>query len=100
MWARRHNRPAQLRLPRSGACCLHAAALRAPCQVATLYGQPVFRATATKLITPKADFDSGDQRCAWAAAVAAASAVAAAVAYPVPAPLAQGERPARTGPPH
>jgi len=33
-------------------------------QVATLYGQPVFRVTATKLLTPKVAFDAGDQRCA------------------------------------
>ncbi|GBF98164.1 hypothetical protein Rsub_10576 [Raphidocelis subcapitata] len=31
-------------------------------KVADLYGQPVFRVTATKLITPKVAFDSGDQR--------------------------------------
>lgn len=36
-------------------------------QVATLYGQPVFKATATRLITPKAAFDAGDQRCATVA---------------------------------
>ncbi|KAI8468529.1 MAG: SacI homology domain-containing protein [Monoraphidium minutum] len=31
-------------------------------KVATLYGQPVFRVTATKLIAPRAAFDAGDQR--------------------------------------
>jgi hypothetical protein len=37
--------------------------LRAALQVAVLYGQPVFRVTATKLIKPSADFDAGEQRC-------------------------------------
>eukprot|EP00879_Flechtneria_rotunda_P022256 GHRR01023482.1.p1 GENE.GHRR01023482.1~~GHRR01023482.1.p1 ORF type:complete len:442 (+),score=142.53 GHRR01023482.1:302-1627(+) len=31
-------------------------------RVATLYGQPVFKATATRVIKPDVNFDSGDQR--------------------------------------
>jgi hypothetical protein len=32
-------------------------------QVAVLYGQPVFKVTATKLIKPSATFDAGERRC-------------------------------------
>jgi hypothetical protein len=37
--------------------------LGAALQVAVLYGQPVFKVTATKLIKPTATFDAGESRC-------------------------------------
>jgi hypothetical protein len=42
-------------------------------QVAVLYGQPVFKVTATKLIKPSATFDAGERRCACVNLLAMAS---------------------------